>query len=235
MKGFADRGQAVLTFHPGVTNRDDFVQMLVSRIPAPYAAWVTNWVDTLTACHRRGCQTARLRVGKPATAKRLARHEAKYARQMPGPLRAFFLNAAEFVTFSWRGAGQTVAIGGQHVENPSGRLHLRLRDVIPVVRLDGWNPAKWRREEMAFLGDDAAAIRAFLEHAMAFMAVGNGDHLVMDLRDGKVKYLSHDDPEAMGVVLGPDFDAFMARWSALGCPGPEIWQLRPFLGPRGLA
>ena len=228
-----ERGTAFV-FRPGVTNRDDFLQALASRLPARYAAWAAGWVDALAACQQNGCETTRLRVGKPATAKRIARYEAKYARRMPDPLSAFFLNAAEFVTFSWHGAGQAATFGGQRVENPSGRLHVRLRDVIPVVRLDGWNPAKWRREEVAFLGDDAAEIRVLLENTTAFMAVGNGDYLVIDTRDGQVKYLSHDDPEAMGVVLGSDFEAFMTRWSALGCIGPEIWQLQPFLGPQGL-
>ena len=204
-----------------------FLQRVAPDLTPPYVEWVARWTQTLGVCHFYGCEIEPLRLEFPAKERHLARHEKKRKMQLPDPLRSFFLNVGKGVHFSWRNPDWALEFSDhQRLENPGGRLHLRLKDVTPVTRLDGWDPEA--------LGEDADEVRAFLENAIAFMAVGNGDHLVIDMRDDRVKYLSHDDPDAMGVVLGPDFDAFMDAWSRLGCVGPEIWQLRPFLGPEGL-
>jgi hypothetical protein len=44
---------------------------------------------------------------------------------------------------------------------------------------------------------------------------------VIDHDDENVIYLSHDDGQGHGFVLGHDFVDFVDRWSRLGCPGPE--------------
>ena len=69
-------------------------------------------------------------------------------------------------------------------------------------------------------------------HKFAFADVPNGDQLAFDLKfmlDPPVVYLSHDDGEGHGYRLGNDFIDFMERWSLLGCPGNEDWQMMPFL------
>ncbi|MGV3719452.1 MAG: SMI1/KNR4 family protein [Actinomycetota bacterium] len=69
---------------------------------------------------------------------------------------------------------------------------------------------------------------------LAFMEVGNGDLLALDLgqEGAPVVYLSHDGGESHGYLLGRDFADFIDRWSLLGCPGAEDWQMAPFLsGP----
>ena len=221
-------------FRPEVEPGDVFLQRVAPALPSPYVEWVARWTEALAACHRDGGQVEPLRMGPRAKEKRIARREKKAKMKIPAPLRAFFLNMAEYVSFSWENPGWTLDVNGYQIKGPAGHLHIRLKDVIPVTRLDGWNPAMWSRAVVDALGEDAEEVRAFLENAIAFMAVGNGDQLVIDARDGKVKYLSHDDPEIMGVVLGQDFDSFMDAWSSLGCIGPEIWHLQPFLGANGL-
>jgi hypothetical protein len=59
------------------------------------------------------------------------------------------------------------------------------------------------------------------------LRVPNGDLVAVDA-DGQVVYLSHDDGEGHGYVLGQDVFDFLERWTALGCPGPEDWQWLPF-------
>ena len=59
------------------------------------------------------------------------------------------------------------------------------------------------------------------------LEVGNGDLIAVDL-DGRPTYLSHDDGEGHGFVLGRDMVDFIDRWSRIGCPGPEDWQWLPF-------
>lgn len=66
-----------------------------------------------------------------------------------------------------------------------------------------------------------------------FMSVGNGDVIAFDLEDNnddpKVVYLSHDDGEGHGVVLGNNFIDYMERIIAVGCCGSEDWQMMPFI------
>lgn len=71
-------------------------------------------------------------------------------------------------------------------------------------------------------------------NALTFLVVGNGHRLAIDPRDGKVKYLFHDDPAKSGTVLGGDFCDSMSRWTLLGCIGPDIEQVHPFLSENGL-
>ena len=207
--------------------REAFLRRVAPGLPSPYVEWVARWTNALAACHRWGGEAEPLRLGRPLKERLIARHDRKAHMTLPAALRSFFQNAAGSVNFSWRCPGRTLDFyDGQQIVNPTGRLHLRLKDVTPVVQLNGWDPEA--------LGEDADGMRAFLENAIAFMPAGDDDHLVIDMRDGQVKYLSRNDPDAMGAVLGPDFETFMDAWSRLGCVGPEMQQLRPFLGPEGL-
>ncbi len=67
---------------------------------------------------------------------------------------------------------------------------------------------------------------------LLFLFVPNGDRIALDLAfptEPPVVYLSHDGGEGHGYLLGDSFIDFMDRWSLLGCPGPEDWQMMPFL------
>jgi hypothetical protein len=66
---------------------------------------------------------------------------------------------------------------------------------------------------------------------LAFLPVGNGDMLAIDLlvQEGPVIYLSHEDGNLHGTVLGKDFSDFIDRWSLIGFVGAEDWQLENFI------
>ena len=89
-------------------------------------------------------------------------------------------------------------------------------------------------QERAWIKSDYPDVLSLAAQAFPFLEVGNGDCVAIDLRDGRVKYLSHDDPDDTGRVLGRNFHHFMDQWSILGCLGPEIWMLEPFLDEDGL-
>ncbi|MFO1493267.1 MAG: SMI1/KNR4 family protein [Lysobacterales bacterium] len=66
---------------------------------------------------------------------------------------------------------------------------------------------------------------------LAFLEVGNGDYLALDLHPesiGKVVYLSHDDGAGHGHALAADFEDLLERWVPLACTGAEDWQWMPF-------
>jgi len=43
-----------------------------------------------------------------------------------------------------------------------------------------------------------------------------------------VIYLSHDGSDNHGMKVGNNFIDFITRWSNIGCPGTEDWQIEPF-------
>lgn len=69
---------------------------------------------------------------------------------------------------------------------------------------------------------------------LAFHALSNGDLLAIDIRNGSVVYLDHDEGPMHGRRLGKSFTSFVGLFTTLGCPGPESWELEPFLGAAGL-
>lgn len=67
---------------------------------------------------------------------------------------------------------------------------------------------------------------------LAFMEVGNGDYIAFDITitgDPPIVYLSHDDGEGHGFLLGNNFIDFFNKWTQVGCVGSEDWQLLPFI------
>jgi hypothetical protein len=68
---------------------------------------------------------------------------------------------------------------------------------------------------------------------LPFIETRNGDYLAFDLADAKeekqVVYLSHDGAKGHGYVLGKTFSDFLKNYIAIGCCGPEVWQMLPFI------
>lgn len=65
---------------------------------------------------------------------------------------------------------------------------------------------------------------------LGIIEVRNGDVVAIDVSrtPAPVVYLSRDDGEGHGLVLGTDFSDFIDRWTRIGCVGPEDWTWLPF-------
>ena len=68
---------------------------------------------------------------------------------------------------------------------------------------------------------------------LGFMKVGNGDVIAFDLSDPKddkrVVYLSHDDGEGHGYILGENFADYFSKLLLIGGCGNEDWNMMPFM------
>ena len=68
---------------------------------------------------------------------------------------------------------------------------------------------------------------------LGFMTVGNGDIIAFDVSadadDPPVVYLSHDDGDGHGAVLGKSFEDFAFNLVRAGACGNEDWQLLAFM------
>lgn len=64
------------------------------------------------------------------------------------------------------------------------------------------------------------------------MTVGNGDVIALDIALDKdnppVVYLSHDDGEGHGYILGKTFNQYLENLLLVGGCGNEDWQMLPF-------
>ncbi|MNJ41849.1 hypothetical protein D3C77_367910 [compost metagenome] len=110
----------------------------------------------------------------------------------------------------------------------AGGFSWSLKD-LPSVELDRKG---WELEVFSNVNDEYDCV---WHNKLGFMEVGNGDYIAFDLlvpNDPPVVYLSHDDGQGHGFILGHNFIDFMNRWTRIGCVGREGWQMFPFLeGP----
>ena len=67
---------------------------------------------------------------------------------------------------------------------------------------------------------------------LGFMNVPNGDAIAFDMKESEINpsvvYLSHDDGEGHGYILGKDFNTYLEQLLLVGACGNEDWQMLPF-------
>lgn len=67
---------------------------------------------------------------------------------------------------------------------------------------------------------------------LGFMNVPNGDVIAFDMKESEINpsvvYLSHDDGEGHGYILGKDFNTYLEQLLLVGACGNEDWQMLPF-------
>jgi len=203
---------------------------------------VETWTATLKAVDRLGGHTNLasakragithskiwgLNILPPAHAADIQSVEAQLGISLPAALAQVFLQCASSIDFLWQlphdfplpEAFRGIFSGGLSLSLGSLRDHeLSRREWVQTCFPDPDSPydAVWHNK-------------------LAVIEVRNGDYIGIDLGDGhhgEVVYLSHDDGEGHGYVLGADFADFLRRWTPLGCPGPEDWQWLAFTSGR---
>jgi cell wall assembly regulator SMI1 len=199
---------------------------------------VETWGTTLQAVDRLGghitLESARrtgirhseiwgLHVREPARAEDIERVETRLGIRLPVALAHVFLTCTSGIDFRWqlpRGFEGPEPFHGIF----SGGFSLSLESLQEQEHI---------RREMAegCFRDRNSPYDVVWHDKLAVMPVPNGDIIGIDLAEGhygQVVYLSHDDGQGHGFVLGADFIDFLRRWTPLGCPGPEDWQWLPF-------
>ncbi len=184
-----------------------------------------NWSRTLSACRRRKTQDSTpLHCDDPATERAVREVERRIRQSLPPALRGVFTSFSQGFGFTWS-------------------LGEPLRGLTPPASTRVWGG--FREIRLKALPGLVATVRdlnrELNEHgaasavtdALPFYAIGNGDFLALD-NQGAVIYLAYESVEHHGVLLGRDFVSFMDQWSQIGCIGPEIWMLEPFLGREGI-
>ena len=163
-------------------------------------------------------------VSPPATVAEIAKIESALGTSIPSSLRNVFTTYSNAVDIAWQ------LPDGNEPPEPfdeifSGQLNFNLHR-LPEIQSDynGW-------VENCF-SDAGNSYDRVWHNKFAFLKVPNGDMVAIDLNEKDhqpVVYLSHDDGEGHGYMLGNDAEDFIDRFLRIGCPGLEDWQWLPFV------
>jgi len=159
----------------------------------------------------------------PASSSEVAALEADLGFPLPPSFRNALMKISSHVEFRWF-APKDMDFPEPFDSNFCGDLHWSLKFTRQFnSEKDGWIKTVFPNRNDPY--------DAVWHNKLAFLEVGNGDYLSLDLATptfGQVVYLSHDDGEGHGHVLAEDFERLLHRWVPLGCTGGEDWQWLPF-------
>ncbi len=184
-----------------------------------------NWNKTLSACRRKeACAITPLHRDDPAREQAVRKIERRIRQVLPAALRDVFTSFSQRFGFGWSlGEPLKLPNAPSSTQVWGGFREIGLKALPGLV--------KAVRDLNRELREHGAA--SAVMDALPFYAIGNGDFLALD-NQGAVIYLAYESVEHHGVLLGRDFVSFMDQWSRIGCIGPEIWMLEPFLGREGI-
>ena len=108
-----------------------------------------------------------------------------------------------------------------------GRVHWSVAEVLTAEQ----HRRRWIEEVFARPDDPYDAV---WQGAFGLMVLPNDDVIGVEVSSGHVVYLSHDDDEAHGALLGTTVIDFVRRWTWMGCPGPDGLPWEQFTGAEGI-
>ena len=170
----------------------------------------------------KGGELRELSVSEPALENDISSIERAIGVDLPDDFRRVVLKFSSAVEFSWFLPDELVR-PEEFREIFSGGCSWNLPRLVEIEELRrGWVNECFPNAEDPY--------DLVWHNKLAFHEVGNGDLLSLDLSisSAPVVYLSHDDGEGHGYRFGENFIDFIERWSMLGCPGSEDWQMLPF-------
>lgn len=163
-------------------------------------------------------------VEKPASIAEVEATENRLERKLPLQIREFFLQYSKKCEFS--------AFLPDGFELPS-ELDKIFSAGFLISLEEFVNSESSRKDyvEECFTNEDDE-YDAVWHHKLGFMRVPNGDIIAFDVNENEtnppVVYLSHDDGEGHGYILGSDFDTYFEQLLLVGACGSEDWQIMPF-------
>jgi len=185
--------------------------------------WISRWNGSRSACELKGGEASALSISGPAFEPEIRSVESALELSLPVDFRRVLLEFSSAVEFSWF-LPDDLARPEEFREMFSGGCSWNLGRLVEIEE----GRRRWVRECFSNAEDSYDLV---WHSKLAFLEVGNGDLLALDVNsaEASVVYLSHDDGEGHGYRLADNFIDFIERWSLLGCPGAEDWQLLPFI------
>lgn len=160
----------------------------------------------------------------PATEAEIKETEQKIGKALPKEIRDFFLCFSKDCDFS--------AYLPDEFELPE-----ELSEIFSAgfrIALDEVADAEISREswQNECFSDENDEYDRVWHNKLGIMTVANGDVIALDTgvnpQNPPVVYLSHDDGEGHGYILGKTFNAYLQALISVGGCGNEDWQVLPF-------
>jgi hypothetical protein len=183
--------------------------------PSPLVRWVGRWQATLDATTTMGridttCWgSGRVVLGPPTNAEEIAAVEATIGLPIPSGLRQLF-SMARSVEAVWH-FNDDVNPPEPFDQIFAGDCSWDLDSVVEVH--EGYRG--WVKDVFP---DPKSPYDSVWHDKFPFLEAPNGDIVAID-GHGRVVYLSHDDGQGHGYLLGRDVVDFLDRWTAIGYPG----------------
>jgi hypothetical protein len=191
-------------------------------VKAAWDHWKQRWENALLACSKLGGRADELVMTAPAAVSEVEKIEAEIRMKLPESFRRVVTGHAASMRMFWhlqRKIELPTPLKGIFCGNCEWDLSL-----IPE-----WEIQRKHWITSCFPNPQKPGDKIWHDK-LAFHGMDIGDMLAFDLAQDSfpVVYLSHDLDESHGYVLGKNFEDFMDKWTQLGCPGAEDWQMLPF-------
>lgn len=187
--------------------------------------WIDKWEKTLNVIEKIGGEKTDIKVLKPAKIEEIEKVESQIGTSLPESFREVLLNFSSGVDFSWY-LNDALELPEELEEIFSGECFWSLDNLVSIEK----DRKTWIKE---CFSDPENEYDQVWYNKLGFMSVKNGDMIAFDLEKypeyTPVVYLSHDGGDGHGCILGEDFQDFISKWTEIGCPGSEDWQMIPFM------
>lgn len=168
-------------------------------------------------------------VDVPATKEEIEETERKLGKQLPRSLKEFFFTVSKDINF-FIDLDETLFKEIEKNKNLAYaglfQLNISLSGIIDAQdNIENWINSCFKDPEDAY--------DKVWHNKLGIMCIGNGDVIAFDLLSDKdeptVVYLSHDDAEEHGWILGLSFESYIINYVGIACSGLEFFATAPFI------
>ena len=174
------------------------------------------------------CESVDLVLEDPASEAEIIRVEKQIGKILPGEIKDFFRKFSRNCEFSAY-LPSDLELPEELSEVFSACFRIGLEEVAAAEEAR----MNWQTE--CFTNKQDEYDRVWYDK-LGIMTVGNGDVIALDIGIDKenppVVYLSHDDGEGHGYILGNTFAGYLEALLSVGACGNEDWQMIPFCEDR---
>lgn len=185
---------------------------------------IEHMLQKLTDTYKKICGEATFTKEPPASEEEILKTEKQAGVRLPTELREFLSHFSKHCEF--------YAFFSDKIELP-----YELRELFSaylLISMDEIINAEGSRKdwlENCFPNQDDPYDKVW-HNKLGIMTVANGDVIALDIginaENPPVIYLSHDDGDGHGAILGKTFNHFLEALLQVGCCGNEDWQMLPF-------
>lgn len=185
---------------------------------------ISNLLIRLKSAYESVGAETELTIEKPVAEDKVIKAEKELGMKLPLQIRNFLLEFSGKLDFSaW--LPEEFELPEELEEIFSAAILISLEE---IVNAEG---ARKEWQESCF-SDEEDEYDAIWHNKLGIMTVPNGDVIAFDIGKDEVNppvvYLSHDDGEGHGYILGKDFETYLENLLRIGACGNEDWQILPF-------